>query len=141
MPTRTDVRFRVVPILFLDKGYTIFDDGLAPKFLQPTFEEARTIGDQFLADLHSNVAIYTIRREESTRNASPEECTDEELCQAWRVWRAMDNLPMRYDPMDVADPYLNFPGDMEMYSDMFNEYAKEFGRRHEDEDVSISDVA
>ena len=139
MPTRTDTIYRVVPILFLDKGYTIFDDLSADKFKQPTKEAAREVGDRFLADLKSNVAIYTIRTEEVKREAYPKECTDDELRQAWQVWRETDDLPLQYDEMDVADPYLNFPGDMEMYSDMFDQYAKEFTRRHEDDDVSISD--
>jgi hypothetical protein len=143
MPTRTDVHYRVLLVLFKQEGgWLIVGDGpeiRANRFTDPRV--ARAWADSLLATAHSNDLIYTIRREETERNASPEECTDEELCQAWRVWREMDNLPMQYDEMDVTDPYLNFPGDMEMYSDMFNEYAKEYTRRHEDSDLSISDVA
>jgi hypothetical protein len=143
MPTRTDVRYRVLLVLFKQEGgWVIVGD--SPEVRANKFQDrgsAREWADRMLATAHSNDILYTIKRQETERNASPEECSDEELCQAWRVWREMDNLPRQYDDMGVADPYLNFPGDMEMYSDMFSEYANEYTRRHEDSDLSISDVA
>lgn len=55
--------------------------------------------------------------------------TDAELLASWREWRELQSLPMRSDSMGVADDYLNYPGDMEGYSDYYGEIAKEYEQR------------
>lgn len=145
MPTRTDTRYRVLLVAFNTNtsGYVVIgkpEDGTR-RNLFPTPEDAREYGDGLLAAAKSSGIIYSIKREEVERTAAPEECSDDELRQAWQVWGELQDAPKQYDPMDVADPYLNYPGDMEGYSDYFADYANEFARRHEDEDPqpSISD--
>ena len=69
----------------------------------------------------------------ATEEVTPDipDMTDEELRQAWREYGELDRMDKQHDWMEVADPFINFPGDMEMYSDYYGEVAQEYTRRDE----------
>lgn len=93
-------------------------------------KEAQEWGDDLLADIKSNRLMYTIKEVEVP--APFDEFTPEELRAEWRrVHDLMDGKlgPLQSDPMGVADDFVSFPGDLEMWSDYGSEVSKVYTRK------------
>lgn len=119
--TRTE--YRVIPVM-TGKAYPNIYRQFSTK------GEAREYGDGLAADLHSTTFMYTIKEVEVP--APFEEFTPEELRTEWRrVHDLMDGKlgPLQSDPMGVADDFVSFPGDLEMWSDYGSEVSKVYTRK------------
>ncbi len=129
MPTRMVERFKVYPVVEEDDGTTTsFEGTVAQEFKTnaSATDRAKELSKTTQDNPRIGWVVQTIVKE-----VTPDipDMTIEELVESWDEWQDVQRMPMKSDSMGVADDYLNFPGDMEMYSDYASEIAKEYTRR------------